>query len=139
MPHKRPYTGDSSERLPTAHYFILMPRLFLSLSRLSGDYNPLHATPEPGQKLGFGGIIMHGLHTWNATANVVLREFGRGDSTKLKDFQARFKAPVRPSAELRIKMWSEGRGEDGVEDVRFVTEVGDVIVLDNGRALIQNT
>ncbi|TVY92549.1 Enoyl-CoA hydratase, peroxisomal, partial [Lachnellula willkommii] len=30
------------------------------LYRLNGDYNPLHATPEPGQKMGFGGTIMHG-------------------------------------------------------------------------------
>jgi hypothetical protein len=33
------------------------------LYRLNGDYNPLHATPEPGKAMGFGGAIMHGLYS----------------------------------------------------------------------------
>jgi peroxisomal enoyl-CoA hydratase 2 len=28
------------------------------LYRLNGDYNPLHATPEPGKVMGFGGAIV---------------------------------------------------------------------------------
>jgi len=43
------------------------------LYRLNGDYNPLHATPEPGQKMGFGGAIMHGLYSWNSTAHLLLK------------------------------------------------------------------
>ena len=41
------------------YVFLICPRRpKTNRIRLNGDYNPLHATPEPGQKMGFGGAIM---------------------------------------------------------------------------------
>ncbi|KAL2867375.1 putative peroxisomal dehydratase [Aspergillus lucknowensis] len=108
------------------------------LYRLNGDYNPLHATPEPGQKMGFGGVIIHGLYSWNATARVVLEAFGGSDPANFREFQARFASPVRPGDKLTTEMWRTGDSVDGFDEVRFVVknQKGQV-VLSNGRALIR--
>ena len=106
--------------------------------RLNGDYNPLHATPEPGQKMGFGGAIMHGLFSWNASAHALLKVFGGSDPANIKDFQARFAAPVKPGVKIVIKMWRTGEvDKEGFEEIRFVTEVEGKVVLSNGRAAIK--
>ncbi|KAK5048552.1 hypothetical protein LTR84_005643 [Exophiala bonariae] len=107
------------------------------LYRLNGDYNPLHATPEPGQKMGFGGAIMHGLFSWNASAFALLKELGGSDPANIKDFQARFAAPVKPGVKLVVKIWRTGEVKDGFEEIRFVTEVNGKVVLSNGRASIR--
>src|SRR5690242_11110193 len=75
------------------------------LYRLNGDYNPLHATPEPGQKMGFGGAIMHGLFSWNTTAHGILQALGESDPANLKEFQARFASPVKPGDTLITEIW----------------------------------
>jgi len=109
------------------------------LYRLNGDYNPLHATPEPGKQMGFGGAIMHGLFSWNAAAHAVLRELGGSDPANLKEFQARFAAPVKPGDKLIFEMWKTGDKQDGgFEDVRFIVRVdGGKVVLSNGRAIMK--
>ncbi|KAK2731034.1 putative dehydratase nit22, partial [Onygenales sp. PD_40] len=110
---------------------------------LNGDYNPLHATPEPGQSLGYGGIIMHGLFSWNVAAQAILSRYGGSQGSNLRDFEARFAAPVRPGDKLDIHMWDMGMveadvgdGNERVTEIRFVVKVGERIVLSDGRALL---
>ncbi|OJJ89650.1 putative peroxisomal dehydratase [Aspergillus glaucus CBS 516.65] len=108
------------------------------LYRLNGDYNPLHATPEPGQKMGFGGVIIHGLFSWNSAAHGVLRELGGSDPKNIKEFQARFASPVRPGDKLTTEIWRMGNVQDGYEEVRFVTKNDKgKAVLSNGRCLLK--
>ncbi|KAH7359203.1 MaoC like domain-containing protein [Plectosphaerella cucumerina] len=108
------------------------------LYRLNGDYNPLHATPEPGKKMGFGGAIMHGLYSWNATAHLILKEFGGSDPANIKEYQARFASPVLPGDKLVVDAWRTGDVKDGWEDVRFQVKIeGGKVCLSNGRALIK--
>ena len=95
---------------------------FANIDRLNGDYNPLHATPEPGQQMGFGGIIIHGLYSWNATAHSVLEAFGGSDPKNFKEFQARFASPVKPGDKLTTEMWRTGEVVDGFEEIRFATK-----------------
>ncbi|PWY76290.1 trimethyllysine dioxygenase TmlH [Aspergillus heteromorphus CBS 117.55] len=92
------------------------------LYRLNGDYNPLHATPEPGEKMGFGGAILHGLFSWNSAAHGILRELGGSDPKNLREFQARFASPVRPGDRLTTEIWRTGNLQDGYEEVLFVTK-----------------
>lgn len=111
---------------------------FANIDRLNGDYNPLHATPEPGQQMGFGGIIIHGLYSWNATAHSVLQAFGGSDPKNFKEFQARFASPVKPGDKLTTEMWRTGEVVDGFEEIRFATKnQRGQVVLSNGRALIR--
>lgn len=110
----------------------------LTFHRLNGDYNPLHATPEPGAKMGFGGAIMHGLFSWNSTCHGLLQILGGSDPANIKEFQARFASPVKPGSKLVTEAWRTGEYADGWEEVRFVTRVeGGKVVLSNGRALMK--
>ncbi|KAL1978448.1 hypothetical protein VTN31DRAFT_1307 [Thermomyces dupontii] len=128
------------DRTPDATFAIQTGPETAHLYRLNGDYNPLHATPEPGQKMGFGGIIVHGLFSWNAAAHGILKALGGSRPANLREFQARFSAPVRPGDRLETKVWrmSDASTKDGFEEVRFVVvnEQGKV-VLSNGRALVR--
>ncbi|KAJ9649458.1 hypothetical protein H2199_000233 [Coniosporium tulheliwenetii] len=109
------------------------------LYRLNGDYNPLHATPEPGQKMGFGGAIMHGLYSWNVACHELLRTLGGSDPENIREFQARFASPVKPGDKLVIEMWQTGEEKgSGFEEVRFVVKVnGQKVCLSNGRAVMK--
>jgi len=109
------------------------------LYRLNGDYNPLHADPEPGKKMGFGGPIIHGLFSWNMSAHAILQTFGASKPENLKEFQARFAAPVKPGDKLITEMWRMGEKiAEGFEEVRFLVRVeGGKVVLTNGRAMVK--
>ncbi|KAL9048602.1 MAG: hypothetical protein Q9162_007636 [Coniocarpon cinnabarinum] len=108
------------------------------LYRLNGDYNPLHATPEPGQKMGFGGAIMHGLYSWNVGAHHLLKAFGGSDGARLQSYEARFASPVKPGEKLVYEMWKTGRKEEGAEEIVFVAKTGaGKVALSNGRALVR--
>ena len=88
--------------------------------------------------MGFGGAIMHGLYSWNSSAHALLKEFGGSNPTNIKEYQARFAAPVKPGAKLDVEMWRTGeKDKDGFEEIRFVTKVDGKVVLSNGRALIK--
>ncbi|RYP24805.1 hypothetical protein DL765_000351 [Monosporascus sp. GIB2] len=108
------------------------------LYRLNGDYNPLHADPEPGKKMGFGGVIIHGLYSFNSTCHGLLQKLGGSDPANIKEFQARFASPVRPGDKLVTSVWRTGEIKDGWEEIRFETKVaGGKVCLSNGRALMK--
>ena len=109
------------------------------LYRLNGDYNPLHATPEPGKKMGFGGVILHGLYSWNSTCHEILKALGGNDPANIKEYQARFASPVRPGDKLVTRVWRTGEKVDGDwEEIRFQTQIeGGKVCLSNGRALMR--
>jgi peroxisomal enoyl-CoA hydratase 2 len=88
--------------------------------------------------MGFSGPIMHGLFTYNVAAHSVLKEVGNSDPANLREFSARFAAPVSPGDKLATEIWRTGEFEGEWEDVRFVTRVeGGKVVLSNGRALMK--
>ncbi|KAF2747382.1 Thioesterase/thiol ester dehydrase-isomerase [Sporormia fimetaria CBS 119925] len=128
-----------ANKAPDASHVTQTTRETALLYRLNGDYNPLHATPEPGQKMGFGGVIIHGLFSWNTAAHVVLKEFGGSDPNNFKSFQARFASPVKPGDKLVTEMWRTGEQMgDGFEEIRFIVRVeGGKTVLTNGRAIVR--
>ncbi|AEO53243.1 hypothetical protein MYCTH_2294309 [Thermothelomyces thermophilus ATCC 42464] len=108
------------------------------LYRLNGDYNPLHAHPDPGRKMGFGGVIIHGLFSWNWAAHGLLKHLGGSDPANLKEYQARFASPVRPGDRLVASAWRTGQKQGEWEEVRFEVKVeGGKVCLSNGRALIK--
>ncbi|BFZ57369.1 hypothetical protein PYCC9005_004421 [Savitreella phatthalungensis] len=109
------------------------------LYRLNADYNPLHADPSIGKRMGFPGAILHGLCTWNHAAVHVLRAFGGSDPANFKSFEARFASPVMPGTTLQTLMW-EGKVDDqGFTEIIFVTKVKESgkVVLANGRARVK--
>lgn len=115
------------------------------LYRLNGDYNPLHASPEAGKALGFGGMIIHGLFSWHVVAQLVLRHYGGSDGQDLEDFEARFILPVKPGDKLDIFLWDMGipEAENSTvatksKEIRFIVKVKGGVVLSDGRALLSS-
>lgn len=80
---------------------------------------------------------MHGLFSWNAACHGLLQVLGDSDPTNMKEFQARFAAPVKPGEKLVTEAWRTGTYTDGWEEVRFITSIEGKIVLSNGRALMR--
>lgn len=95
------------------------------------------STQEPGKSLGFGGPILHGLYTYNVVALGLLRTVGSSDPANLREFSARFAAPVRPGDVLDTEIWTLGVFDGEFEEVRFTTKVNGKVVLSNGRALVR--
>lgn len=88
--------------------------------------------------MGFGGAIMHGLFSWNTACHALLESLENSDVANIREFQARFAAPVRPGDKLITEAWRTGEPKDGWEEIRFVTRVdGAKVVLSNGRALMR--
>ena len=80
---------------------------------------------------------MHGLSTWNFAAHALLKELGGSDPSNIKEYQARFAAPVKPGQKLTTKIWRTGDVKDGFEEIRFITEADGKVVLSNGRASLK--
>jgi peroxisomal enoyl-CoA hydratase 2 len=97
--------------------------------------------------MGFGGVILHGLCTWNIACRAVLATFADSDGSRLRSFGGRFASPVRPGDLLETRMWRTGpvkrEEEDGkadgclCEEVLFDVIVGEKPVIVNGRALFK--
>ncbi|ERS96063.1 hypothetical protein HMPREF1624_07599 [Sporothrix schenckii ATCC 58251] len=133
------FPPPSPRRAPDVSFVDQTSQETALLYRLNGDYNPLHATPEPGVQMGFGGPIIHGLYSFNSTAHLLLKHLGGSDPAKLREYQARFASPVRPGDKLVTSAWRTGdvNGE-GFEEIRFETRIeGGKVCLSNGRALIK--
>ncbi|KAI1330294.1 Thioesterase/thiol ester dehydrase-isomerase [Xylariaceae sp. FL0255] len=100
------------------------------LYRLNGDYNPLHIDPQPGKKMGFGGVIIHGLYSWNWAAHGLLQKLGGSNPANIKEYQARFASPVKPGDKLVAQAWRTGEFQGDFEEIRFLVKVaGGKVVL----------
>ncbi len=73
------------------------------LYRLSGDRNPLHADPAVGEKVGFGGPILHGLCTYGYVGRAALHSLAGGDPARIVALEASFQAPVFPGETLVVR------------------------------------
>lgn len=127
---KRPTVVIEHKVSPAAHL----------LYRLNADYNPLHVDPKAGVGAGFGGVIMHGLYTWNVTCNQVLSALAGGQAAHLKAFEGNFVRPVRPGDTLLIHAWVIGPVEKQNkewQEVRYVTKVNDERICLQGRAVMK--
>ena len=63
---------------------------------------------------------------------------GASNPANLKEFQARFAAPVRAGDKLITEAWRTGTFEHEWEEIRFLTRIeGGRVVLSNGRALMK--
>jgi acyl dehydratase len=98
------------------------------LYRLTGDRNPLHADPAAARAVGFERPILHGLCTFGVACRAVLQTICDYDYTLIREFDARFSAPVLPGDTITTDMWQEG---NVVSFVCSVKERG-VVVLRNG-------
>ncbi|MEO8296324.1 MAG: MaoC/PaaZ C-terminal domain-containing protein [Burkholderiales bacterium] len=124
--HASPTTApDGVCDLPT------LPQAAL-IYRLSGDYNPLHASPAVARSAGHDRPILHGRCTFGVAGHALLRLCCDYDARRLLGMTARFIAPVYPGETIRTEVWRTAQG------VLFRARAleRDRVVLDNGHAQI---
>ncbi len=97
--------------------------------RLSGDYNPLHASPEVAAQAGFEKPILHGLATYGIAGFAIVVELCARQPSRLRRFEARLSSPVYPGETLGVEIWRDNHTEARIQ-VRALER--DVIVLKNG-------
>lgn len=123
-PHRLPDRDpDAVIELPTS------PQTAL-IYRLSGDLNPLHASPAAARAAGFERPILHGLATFGFAGRALVRGLCGGQPARLRAMGGRFSSPVFPGETLRIELWRPDDGGRG----SFRTRVAgrDAVVMDNG-------
>lgn len=111
--------------------FATLPQSAL-LYRLSGDPNPLHASPEVARVAGFKAPILHGLCSFGVAGHAVLKTYCDYRPERLKSFALRFSSPVYPGESIRTELWRDG----DVVSFRSLVAERDAVVLDNGKAVI---
>jgi len=122
VPDRAPDLVDEVATLPQAAL----------IYRLSGDPNPLHASPAVATEAGFKAPILHGLCSYGVAGWSILRTVCGGDPTRLKRLDLRFSSPVYPGETLTTEIWQDG------ETVSFRTSVAErrTVVLNNGLAVV---
>lgn len=103
------------------------------LYRLTGDRNPLHASPAFAARAGFAAPILHGLCTYGIACKEILASLCGYDPAAIESYDARFTAPVLPGEQLRTEIWVEG------SDVFFISsiEACGTVVLNHGRCTLR--
>ena len=103
------------------------------LYRLSGDFNPLHASPSVAAEVGFKAPILHGLCTMGVATHALLKSCTDYDPDRFKHMRLKFSAPVYPGETIRTEIWQEGN------EILFRCKSieQDKVVINNGYLLIQ--
>lgn len=98
--------------------------------RLSGDFNPLHASPTVARDAGFEKPILHGLCTFGVACHALLKTLCGYDPARFHRVRVRFSSPVYPGETIRTEIWRDG------DTVAFRCRVleRDKVVIDNGYA-----
>jgi acyl dehydratase len=94
--------------------------------RLSGDWNPLHISPEVAREAGHARPILHGLATFGGRTRAARAL--RQRLARLRAMHVRFSAPVYPGDTIRTEMWKE----QNTISFRSSAVERNVVVLNNG-------
>lgn len=100
----------------------------------------LQIDPSIGAKMGFGGVILHGLCSYGFGARALASTVCEGDSTRLSYMSARFTSPVKPGDELETLIWVSPHDNSGGQRVDFVQRVKGTgkVCLGGGVALVKS-
>lgn len=126
--HRLP--ADTANRPPRAEIEVPTDRdQTYRYADASGDTGVYHLDDEAARRVGFDGIILHGMCTMAAVSAAVLDEVGAGDVSRVRRVAVRFAHPVVPGERLVTRVW-----DDGDSAVAFETyNPAGVRVLAHGR------
>ena len=102
--------------------------------RLSGDFNPLHASPSIAKSAGFKAPILHGLCTFGVMTHALVKTCCDYDPSRFLRMRLRFSAPVYPGETIRTEIWKDGN------EIAFRCKSieQNKIVINNGSLLIKD-
>ena len=102
--------------------------------RLSGDFNPLHASPSIARSAGFKAPILHGLCTFGVMTHALVKTCCDYDPGRFLRMRLRFSAPVYPGETIRTEIWKDGN------EIAFRCKSieQNKIVINNGYLLIKD-
>jgi acyl dehydratase len=134
--------GGPSEPVKTVHKLpdresdrkvdiAMLPQSAL-IYRLSGDHNPLHASPTIAKAAGFERPILHGLCTLGVAGRAILQDVCNYDPTRMKSLDLRFSSPVYPGETISTEIWED----DNTISFRARAVERDIVVLNNGKVTI---
>jgi acyl dehydratase len=125
-----PPVHEIPDALPTGSLALAtLPQAGL-IYRLSGDYNPIHASPEIARKAGFERPILHGLCTLGVATRALLQACCGDVPERLRKVVLRFSSPVYPGETILTQFWKDANGVS----FRATAVERKVVVLNNGRA-----
>jgi acyl dehydratase len=101
--------------------------------RLTGDFNPLHASPTVARNAGFKAPILHGLCTMGVATHALIKSCCDYDTSRFKRMRLRFSAPVYPGETIRTEIWINGN------EMAFCCKSleQDKVVINNGYLLVE--
>ena len=102
------------------------------LYALSGDRNPLHRDPKVAKMAGFPRPILHGLCTYGTACRALISTVCKYDPDRIRQFDARFSAPVFPGETIVTEMWVDG----DVVSFRSKVKERDLVVINNGKCTL---
>ena len=98
------------------------------LYRLSGDWNPLHASPAIAKQAGFDRPILQGLCTLGYATNAALQSYAGAQAERIASMAVRFSRPVFPGDLIRTEFYEES----GAIRFRSIALPRNEVVLDRG-------
>lgn len=101
--------------------------------RLTGDFNPLHASPIVARNAGFKAPILHGLCTLGVATHALIKSCCDYDTSRFKRMRLRFSTPVYPGETIRTEIWINGN------EIAFRCKSleQDKVVINNGYLLVE--
>ena len=104
------------------------------LYRLNGDRNPLHVDPAFAARAGFERPILHGLCSYGVACRGMLQHICDYDHSRIREFDARFSAPIFPGDALVMEFWRD----DETVSFRLRNHQSGQVVINNGRCLLRD-
>jgi acyl dehydratase len=102
------------------------------LFRLSGDRNPLHASPSAAREAGFPRPVLHARCIYGIACRAILSTICDYDHTLIIGFDARFSAPVYPGDTLTTDMWQDRN----IVSFRCSVRARNSVVLSSGKCTL---
>ncbi|MCY4030693.1 MAG: MaoC/PaaZ C-terminal domain-containing protein [Hyphomicrobiales bacterium] len=102
------------------------------LYRLNSDRNPLHVDPDFAARAGFDRPILHGLCSYGIACRGLIQHVCNYDAWRIREFDARFSAPVFPGDVLEMEFWHK----DETVSFRVRNKESKQVVINNGRCLL---
>lgn len=109
------------------------PNQALLYRLVTGDNNPVHASPQAFLNAGYARPLLHGLCTAGYACKALLEAYCEFAPERMTSFEARFSAPMFPGETIVTQMWRDG----DVLSFRSLSAERNVVTLNNGRALLR--